>query len=128
MNAQPVSAPPSILVVEDETSVRLMICRMLRGLGFEVVEASHGREALRIIRQREQPFTLVLTDMIMPVMGGVEFCSRLALERPEQRVLAMSGYPRPTLASHGALPPDLPFLQKPFMPAVLVGAIRGAIE
>lgn len=116
-----------MLVVEDETSVRLLISRMLRGLGFECVEAAHGREALRIIRQRERPFTLVLTDLIMPVMDGVELCSRLTAERPGQRILGMSGYPKPTLASHGALPPDIPFIQKPFMPAALAAAIQAAI-
>src|SRR5688500_16157851 len=57
------ATPPAILVVEDETAVRLLICRMLRGLGFECVEAVNGRDALRIIRQREQPFALVLTDL-----------------------------------------------------------------
>ena len=127
MSAAPAAGPPSVLVVEDETSVRLLICRMLRGLGFECVEAAHGREALRIIRQRERPFTLVLTDLIMPVMDGVEFCSRLAAERPGQRILGMSGYPRPTLASHGALPPDIAFIQKPFMPAALAAAIQAAV-
>ena len=126
MSAAPASGPPSVLVVEDETSVRLLICRMLRGLGFECVEAAHGREALRILRQREQPFTLVLTDLIMPVMGGVELCSRVAEELPGQRILGMSSYPKPTLANHAALPADIPFIQKPFLPAALAEAIRNA--
>ena len=120
--------PPAILVVEDETAVRLMICRMIRGLGFECVEAVNGREALRIIRQREQPFTLVLTDLIMPVMSGVELCERLAEERPELSILGMSAYPRPTLATHNAIPPALHFIQKPFLPGALAQAIRGAIS
>jgi two-component system cell cycle sensor histidine kinase/response regulator CckA len=117
---------PCILVVEDETIVRLMICRMLRGLGFDCVEAVNGREALRIVRQRELPFTLVLTDLIMPVMSGAELCTRLAEEHPQQRVLGMSAYPRPTLSSHGAIPRDLPFIQKPFLPGALAQAIQAA--
>lgn len=122
------AAPPAILVVEDETGVRLMICRMIRGLGFDCVEAVNGRDALRIIRQRERPFALVLTDLIMPVMSGAELAERLAEERPELSILGMSAYPRPTLASHDAIPPALQFIQKPFLPSALAQAIRGAIS
>ena len=120
--------PPAILVVEDETAIRLMICRMIRGLGFECVEAVNGRDALRIIRQRERPFALVLTDLIMPVMSGAELVERLAQERPELSILGMSAYPRPTLASHDAIPPALQFIQKPFLPGALAQAIRAAIS
>ncbi len=122
------AVPPAILVVEDETAIRLMICRMIRGLGFECVEAVNGRDALRIIRQRERPFTLVLTDLIMPVMSGAELVERLAQERPELSILGMSAYPRPTLASHDAIPPALQFIQKPFLPGALAQAIRAAIS
>ena len=122
------AAPPAILVVEDETAVRLTISRMIRGLGFECVEAVNGREALRIIRQREQPFALVLTDLIMPVMSGAELCERLAEERPDLSILGMSAYPRPTLTTHHAIPPTLHFIQKPFLPGALAQAIRGAIS
>ena len=123
----PSTQPPAILVVEDETAVRLMICRMIRGLGFECVEAINGREALRIIRQREQPFALVLTDLIMPVMSGAELCERIAAERPGLSILGMSAYPKPTLASHHAIPPDLRFIQKPFLPGTLAQAIAAAM-
>src|SRR5690606_4629505 len=97
-------APPTILVVEDELTVRRLTCRMIRALGFETVEASDGLEALRIIRQRELPFDLVLTDVVMPVMDGVELSKQLEAERPEQRVLCMSAYPTGTLAGHKLLP------------------------
>ena len=122
------AAPPAILVVEDETAVRLTISRMIRGLGFECVEAVNGREALRIIRQREQPFALVLTDLIMPVMSGVELCERLAEEKPGLSILGMSAYPRPTLTTHRAIPPALHFIQKPFLPSALAQAIEAAIS
>jgi two-component system, cell cycle sensor histidine kinase and response regulator CckA len=115
-------------VVEDETAVRLMICRMIRGLGFECVEAVNGREALRIIRQREQPFALVLTDLIMPVMSGGELCERLAEERPGLPILGMSAYPKPTLTTHQAIPPSLRFIQKPFLPSALAQAIRSVLS
>ena len=121
-------APAStILVVEDEVSVRLLTCRMLRGLGYQCEEASDGREALRLIRRRERPYALILTDVVMPVMGGDELCRRLTEERPEQPVLCMSAYPNTTLAGHGLLPPGRAFLQKPFLPAALAREIRGAL-
>ena len=80
----PPPRPPTILVVEDELTVRRMACRMVRGLGFEVAEAGDGREALRLIRQRETPFALVLTDVVMPVMDGLELSNVLSTERPAQ--------------------------------------------
>lgn len=122
----PAPPPPTILVVEDELTVRRMTCRMIRGLGFETVEAGDGREALRIIRQRERPFDLVLTDVVMPVMDGLELSRQLGTEVPEQRVLCMSAYPTSTLAGHGLLP-ERPFIRKPFLPTALASAIKEAL-
>jgi len=119
--------PPTVLVVEDEVSVRLLTCRMLRGLGYQCEEASDGREALRLIRRREHPYALVLTDVVMPVMGGDELCRRLAEEKPDQPVLCMSAYPNTTLAGHGLLPTGRAFLQKPFLPAALATEIRNLL-
>ncbi|HEX6645001.1 MAG TPA: response regulator [Gemmatimonadales bacterium] len=122
----PQPPPPTILVVEDELTVRRMACRMVRGLGFEVAEAGDGREALRLIRQRETPFALVLTDVVMPVMDGLELSRVLSTERPGQAVLCMSAYPTTTLAGHHLLP-ERPFIRKPFLPAALSAAIREAM-
>ena len=124
---QPAPPPPTILVVEDELTVRRMACRMIRGLGFEVAEAGDGREALRLIRQREVPFALVLTDVVMPVMDGLELSRLLSEERPGQAVLCMSAYHTATLAGHNLLP-ERPFIRKPFLPSALASAIREAIE
>jgi two-component system cell cycle sensor histidine kinase/response regulator CckA len=123
----PAPPPPTILVVEDEVTVRLAACRMIRGLGFEVAEAGDGREALRLIRQREAPFALVLTDVVMPVMDGLELSRVLSEERPGQPVLCMSAYPTTTLAGHNLLP-ERPFIRKPFLPTALSSAIREAIQ
>ena len=123
----PAPPPPTILVVEDELTVRLAACRMIRGLGFEVAEAGDGREALRLIRQREAPFALVLTDVVMPVMDGLELSRVLSEERPAQPVLCMSAYPTTTLAGHNLLP-ERPFIRKPFLPTALSSAIREAIQ
>ena len=118
---------PTVLVVEDEVSVRLLTCRMLRGLGYQCEEAADGREALRLIRRREHPYALVLTDVVMPVMGGDELCRRLAEEKPDQPVLCMSAYPTTTLAGHGLMPAGRAFLQKPFLPAALAAEIRAVL-
>lgn len=123
----PTPLPPTILVVEDEITVRLAACRMIRGLGFDVAEAGDGREALRLIRQREAPFALVLTDVVMPVMDGLELSRILGEERPAQPVLCMSAYPTTTLAGHNLLP-QRPFIRKPFLPAELSSAIREAMQ
>ena len=123
----PAPPPPTILVVEDELTVRLAACRMVRGLGFEAAEAGDGREALRLIRQREVPFALVLTDVVMPVMDGLELCRILGEERPGQAVLCMSAYPTATLAGHNLLP-ERPFIRKPFLPSALATAIREAMQ
>jgi CheY-like chemotaxis protein len=124
---RPAPPPPTILVVEDELTVRLAACRMVRGLGFETAEAGDGREALRLIRQREMPFALVLTDVVMPVMDGLELCRILGEERPGLPVLCMSAYPTATLSGHNLLP-ERPFIRKPFLPSALAAAIREAMQ
>lgn len=125
--APPAPPPPTILVVEDELTVRLAACRMVRGLGFETAEAGNGREALRLIRQREVPYALVLTDVVMPIMDGLELCRVLGEERPGQPILCMSAYPTATLAGHNLLP-ERPFIHKPFLPSALAAAIREALQ
>lgn len=125
---EPSDTRPTILVVEDEISIRLMTCRMLRALGYVCEEAADGREALRLIRQRERPFDLVLTDIVMPIMDGRALCTELAAERPDQRILCTSAYATGTLQNHGLLPQGMSFIQKPFLPAALAAAVRSALH
>ena len=102
-----------ILVVEDEPGLRELCERLLVRLGYRVGTAGSGPDALLLMRARLEP-DLVLTDVIMPGMSGVELARQLRDHWPGVRVLYMSGYPNDALAPHGVLVPGTPFIQKPF--------------
>jgi CheY-like chemotaxis protein len=104
----------TVLLVEDEEAVRSMVSKVLQNKGYRVLEASHGNEALEVCDKFEGPIHLMVTDVIMPQMSGRELAERLAIMRPEMRVLYMSGYPDNTIVQHGVLEPGTAFLQKPF--------------
>jgi len=114
----------TILVAEDETGVRELVCRVLEREGHEVLAARDGNEALRLSRCHG-PIDLLLTDVIMPEMGGLELARRLAEDRPEMRVLFVSGY---NDDSRGSLGPKALLLPKPFTPADLSSAVRQAMS
>ena len=104
---------PTILVVDDEAGVRVMIARMLSLAGYSVVSAQSGEEALAIARDYAAPLELVLTDVRMPVMSGPELVEELVKIRPGIRVMYMSAYSRDVLPA-GVRDTDIPFLTKPF--------------
>jgi CheY-like chemotaxis protein len=112
-----------ILLVEDETSVRLMVGRMLRAIGSDVVPAADGREAWRLYATRERPYDLIISDVVMPILGGGELAGRVLKENPEQPIILMSAMPPETLADQLAPIPQLPFLTKPFGVEQLVSAV-----
>ena len=117
------AAPPAsprgaetILIVEDEPAVRRMAARALRSQGYAILEAENGAEALELLsRGTEGPVDLVLSDVVMPILNGRELGERLAVDRPEIRVLFMSGYTDDDIVRRGLLEPGAPFLQKPFV-------------
>ena len=96
---------------------------MLELDGYSVLAASQGVEALEVVAAHAGPIDLVLTDVVMPQMGGRQLADRLATLRPETRVLFMSGYPNDALGSQG-LGADTAFLQKPFSPAALAREVK----
>lgn len=112
-----------VLLVEDEASVRLLIGRMLRSLGSDVVPAADGREAWRLFATRERPYDLILSDVIMPILSGGELAARVLAEAPEQAVVLMSAMPIETLADQLHPLPPLPFLPKPFTVEQLVSVV-----
>jgi CheY-like chemotaxis protein len=114
----------TILLVEDEEAVRTMICRVLQGSGYRILEARHGKEALEICRQHTGPIHLMVTDVIMPQMSGRELAEQLAPARPEMKVLFMSGYPDNAIVHHGVLESGTAFLQKPFTLNALENKVR----
>jgi CheY-like chemotaxis protein len=111
----------TILVVEDEATVRRLITTLLRARGYSVLSAGEPLEALRLSAGHRGPVHLLLADMVMPQMTGRELYTRLASQRPETRVLYMSGYPQ-----HGD--PDLRFLQKPFSVRSLAEKLREILD
>ena len=117
----------TILLVEDEPAVRNLSRRVLEERGYRVLEASSGKEALERIRGEEGRIHLLLTDLVMPEMGGTELASRLEVEDPTMRVLFMSGYTDDAVVRNGLLGSGRAFLQKPFTPAMLVRKIRDVL-
>ena len=117
-----------VLVVEDEGMVRRLTVRILSSLGYQVTEASSGTEALAARRHRNRAFDLVLTDVVMPQMGGRELADELARFGDTSRVIYMSGFTQDELVLRGLeRNPDRPLLMKPFTREVLARAVRDAL-
>jgi two-component system cell cycle sensor histidine kinase/response regulator CckA len=118
----------TILVVDDESTVRQSIRRMLTRQGYTVLEAAHGAEALRVIEESVSPIDLVLTDFVMPVMDGRGLIAALRRRAGAPRIIAMSGYDREAAMRGEPLPDDVRFLQKPFTSDDLFRSVREALE
>src|SRR5215471_13692939 len=95
----------TILFVEDEDSLRAVVADFLSQLGYRVLSASHGNQALEIAQTHPGSIHLLLTDVIMPGMSGPELAARLLDIRPETKVVYVSGYAEPVLAPHGVMKP-----------------------
>jgi CheY-like chemotaxis protein len=124
----PVGGSECVLIVEDEPAVRILAGRTLAGLGYTVLEAENGREALRVAQQYPGPIDLILTDVVMPELGGIELIEMFSAARPGAAVLVMSGYLEPDNASSAIREAGLPFLPKPFAPDNLSEAVRTALD
>ncbi len=116
-----------ILLVEDEASVRMLARRVLEREGYTVMQAESGRAAESLMETLDSPPDLLLTDVIMPEMGGAELVERLTPRHPSLRVLYMSGYTADELASRGVDETRDNFLPKPFTPEQLRVAVRRAL-
>ena len=118
----------TILLVEDEDSVRSMVSKVLQSKGYTVLEASHGQEALKISEGHQGQIHLMVTDVVMPQMSGRELAEKLAPFRPEMGVLYMSGYPDKAIIHHGVLEAGTAFLQKPFTLNALEWKVREVLD
>ena len=118
----------TVLLVEDEPGVRQLVREMLHRLGYTILEAGGGAEALRIFDQHQGSIDLLLTDVIMPHMSGRELAERLRLLRPSLKVLFISGYTDDMLAHHGMLEPNVYLLPKPFAPDELARKMREVLD
>ena len=117
----------TVLVVEDDDSVREFAVRLLKKLGYIVVEAKDGKGAIEAFKNREFDFRLILTDLIMPDMNGVELVKKLGEMRENCKIVYMSGY-RPNGFIKEILEEGIPYLQKPFNPLDLANKVREALE
>ncbi len=113
-----------ILVVEDEELVRDLVCRTLRRAGYTVLVADDGEEALRVSGAYPGPIDLMISDVIMPRMGGRELADRIVRLRPGLRILFVSGYANEASDTPGLVGAGAEYLQKPFTPSMLVDRIR----
>jgi CheY-like chemotaxis protein len=118
----------TVLLVEDEPVVRELAVATLREKGYTVVEAGNGEEGLRLARQHDGAIDLVLTDVVMPVMGGKEMADALRTSHPGTKVLFTSGYTEDALGHHGVLRPGILFLPKPYLTSTLARKVREVLD
>ena len=127
------SEPPppgteTVLVVEDEEGVRVLARGLLEAIGYRVLEAADGIEALRLGNRYLEPIHLILADLVMPRLGGLDLVNHLVAAHPEARVLFMSGFSAEAAKGQGLLAKDHPFLAKPFRPDALARKIREVLD
>jgi signal transduction histidine kinase/ActR/RegA family two-component response regulator len=119
----------TVLVLEDEISVRHLSVRLLRNLGYEVLEAAHGEDAKRLIIQRgPKPLDLLLTDMVMPEISGRHFADWLRQTSPATKVIFTSGYLEESVHPHDRCQPGASFLAKPFNADELASKVRAVLD
>jgi PAS domain S-box-containing protein len=118
----------TVLVVEDEEIVRTFASTELRSVGYSVLEAQSAQEATRICQEHRGPIHLLLTDVVMPGLNGRELAERLALLRPDMRILYMSGHTDDAVFRHGLLDRSVAFLQKPFSLESLARKVRDTLS
>jgi PAS domain S-box-containing protein len=114
----------TVLVVEDEGQVREFTCRVLAAHGYQCVEANNGVDALDLVEERGEDIAAVVTDVVMPGLGGGALAKRLAELRPALPVLFTSAYTAEDVVRRGLISADAPFLQKPFTPEALITKLQ----
>jgi two-component system cell cycle sensor histidine kinase/response regulator CckA len=118
----------TILLVEDEEALRVIARQILIRNGYRVLEAKCGTDALEVAQQHGDAIDLLLTDVVMPNMGGRELADQPQSLRPQLRVLYMSGYTDDAITHHRVLDPGVQLLQKPVTPSELLERIRSILD
>jgi DNA-binding NtrC family response regulator len=118
----------TIVVTEDAASLRAAARQILTRYGYTVLEAPNGKAALALAASCADPIHLLLTDVVMPQMSGRELAERFQLQRPDAKVLYMSGYTDDAVVRHGVLQPGIAYLQKPFTPESLGRKVREVLD
>ncbi|HEX9691702.1 MAG TPA: PAS domain S-box protein [Gemmatimonadales bacterium] len=124
----PAGGAEVILLAEDDDSVRAPTATILRRQGYTVLEAANGREAMALVETHQGPIDLILTDVVMPELGGVSMVEQLRPLRPEVKVLYISGYTDDAIARQGLLRPGAHYLEKPFTPVALLRRVRQVLD
>jgi len=122
------SGSETVLIVEDNDSLRNFAQKILYIYGYRTLNAENGEDALRVCKEHNGPIHLLLTDVVMPRMGGKEAAERLQPLYPRMKIIYMSGYTDNAIVHHGVLEPGLNFLEKPFTPKGLARKVRKALE
>jgi len=122
------TASETILLVEDEEQVRRLTRNILQRAGYQVIESPSGGDALLTCEQHVGAIDLMLTDVVMPKMGGRQLADRLAGIRPRMKVIFMSGYTDDTIVHQGVLDADVAFLQKPLTPGTVLAKVREVLD
>jgi two-component system cell cycle sensor histidine kinase/response regulator CckA len=118
----------TVLIVEDEAAVRALAKMALARKGYRVLEAANGGEALLLCEAEQAPIHLLVTDVVMPGLGGADLAQRFAPLRPDMKVLFISGYTDQAAASHGKMPPGAAHLEKPFSLDALARKVREVLD
>lgn len=122
------SGAETILLVEDEDAVRSFVIEVLESSGYTVLEASNGPDASALCRDHAGPIHLLISDVIMPKMGGAELKNRIVEMVPGIKVLFISGYTDDSIADRGIDDPNVAFLEKPFTPDALIRKVRDVLD
>lgn len=126
---QSIQGTEAILVVEDYDLVREMVANSLKTLGYSILEAKNGEDALRYFKkERKQSIDLIVTDIVMPQMSGGEFIKKLRGKDINTKVLLISGYTDNSIVHHGILDEGIPYLQKPFTMNDLGKKVREVLD
>jgi CheY-like chemotaxis protein len=118
----------TVLLVEDEESVRQLVRETLEAKGYRVLEADHGAAALQIASDHNGPIDMLITDVVMPGMSGRELSEQLLASDPDIKILYLSGYTEDAVVHQGVLEPGTSFLQKPFTLQALARKVREVLR
>jgi PAS domain S-box-containing protein len=118
----------TILLAEDDSAMRTLTQRVLESCGYTILEAAHGGEAVRLAENHAGTIHLLVSDVVMPEMGGRKLAERVVALKPGIKVLYLSGYTTDAVVRHGVLESEIAFLQKPFTPGVLVRKVREVLD
>jgi CheY-like chemotaxis protein len=132
MSRPDVSTPPrgseTVLLVEDDDAVRALARHVLQISGYTVLEASNGRDAVQLAENHQGQIHLLVTDVVLPFLGGQQIAVLLRAMKPDLKVLYCSGYPDDAIVQHGTLEGGAAFLQKPYSPFLLAQKVRDVLD